>query len=272
MKNDLILNGDEPILMGIVNVTPDSFSDGGKFLSTQAAIEHALKLRDEGAKILDIGGESTRPGADVVSPQEEQDRVIPVLEGLKDCGVLLSVDTRNAATMRAAIAAGAGMVNDVSALTHDAQSTAVVAGADVYVCLMHMKGTPETMQSSPVYEDVVGEVRDYLQGRMEVCLATGVVQNRIILDPGIGFGKTLEDNFNILKNMDKFLNLGASVLLGASRKRFIEGICPHTPPQDRLGGSLAAVLASYAHGVRIFRVHDVAQTHQALEIFRKTLT
>lgn len=270
--SDLVLTGDDPILMGIVNVTPDSFSDGGRYFSTQKAIDHALTLRDEGAHILDIGGESTRPGAAPVSPQEEQDRVLPVIEGLKGCGVLLSVDTRHASTMRAAIAAGAGMVNDISALTHDSGSLAVVAGAGVYVCLMHMQGQPQTMQDKPVYNDVVLEVRDYLVQRLTVCVDAGVAQNRIILDPGIGFGKTLEDNINILKNMDKFLNLGAPVLLGASRKRFIEALCPNTPAQDRLGGSLAAVIGAYAQGVRLFRVHDVAQTRQSLEITKELLT
>lgn len=264
----LDFTGNAPVLMGIVNVTPDSFSDGGQYLQTQKAIDHALKLRDEGALILDIGGESTRPGAAAVSVQEEQDRVIPVVEGLKNSGVLVSVDTRYAKTMAAAISAGAGMINDVSALTHDPLSLSTVAGCDVYVCLMHMKGTPETMQTSPHYDNVVEDVRHYLANRIEVCVAAGVKPDRIILDPGIGFGKTLEDNLRLLNRLDKFMTLNAPVLLGASRKRFIEGVCPATPADERLGGSIAAVLSAYAKGVRVFRVHDVAQTKQALDVFR----
>ena len=264
----LDFTGNAPILMGIVNVTPDSFSDGGKYLQTQKAIDHALKLRDEGALILDIGGESTRPGAAPVSVQEEQDRVIPVVDGLKNSGVLVSVDTRNAKTMAAAISAGAGMINDVSALTHDPLSLSTVAGRDVYVCLMHMKGTPETMQASPHYDNVVEDVRHYLANRVKVCMAAGVKPDRILLDPGIGLGKTLEDNLRLLNHLDKFMTLNAPLLLGASRKRFIEGVCPATPANERLGGSIAAVLSAYAKGVRVFRVHDVAQTKQALDVFR----
>lgn len=269
MKNDLFMGGHDPVLMGIVNVTPDSFSDGGQFYDAQKAIGHGVRLRDEGAQILDIGGESTRPNASPVTPQEEQNRVIPVIRGLRDCGVLLSVDTRNAATMRAAIDAGAGMVNDVSALTHDAESLGVVAQSGVYVCLMHMKGNPKTMQSAPTYDDVVGDVREYLSARRQVCLDAGVHPMRIILDPGIGFGKTLKQNLDLLKNIDKFCDMGSPVMLGASRKSFINGVCPNTQAGDRLGGSLAAVLAAYTKGVRMFRVHDVTQTRQALDVFKK---
>ncbi len=264
----LDLTQSAPILMGVVNVTPDSFSDGGRYLSTQKAIDHAHKLRDDGAKILDIGGESTRPGAAPVPVQEEQDRVLPVIEGLKDCGVLVSVDTRNAPTMRLAIGSGAGMVNDVSALTHDADSLSVITKAGVYVCLMHMKGTPQTMQANPHYANVVEEVRGYLKARIKACLDAGVIQNRILIDPGIGFGKTLEDNLTLLNHLNKFNDLNAPILLGASRKSFITGVCPNTHAGDRLPGSLATVLSAYQKGVRIFRVHDVAETKQALDVFR----
>ena len=266
--NDLFLNPDEPVLMGIVNVTPDSFSDGGQYFDTQKAIEHGLRLRDEGAKILDIGGESTRPNATPVTLEEEQQRVVPVVEGLRNCGVMLSVDTRNASTMLAAIKAGAGMVNDVSALTHDPESLSVIAESGVYVCLMHMKGTPQTMQANPHYDDVVGEVYGFLEGRIAACLDAGVNQNRIIIDPGIGFGKRLEDNINILKNIEKFHALNTCVLLGASRKRFISDICTTIQPHDRVFGSIAAVLSAYQKGARLFRVHDVAATKQALDVFR----
>lgn len=255
--------------MGIINVTPDSFSDGGRFFDPAKAIAHGKRLMAEGAHILDIGGESTRPGSAPVPLEEEIARVVPVIKGLAGEGALISIDTRNAATMRAAIEAGAGMVNDVTALTHDPDSLSVVAESGVYVCLMHMQGDPETMQNRPTYDDVVAEVRDYLQARVAACEETGVNRSRIVIDPGIGFGKALDHNINLLKNMDKFTDLGGGVLLGASRKRFIDHICPGALPDERLPGSLAAVLAAWGQGVRAFRVHDVAETAQALAVFRK---
>lgn len=260
--------GPAPVLMGIVNVTPDSFSDGGQFFDPQKAIAHGKKLVAEGATILDIGGESTRPGASPVSSAEEIARVVPVIEGLKGCGAMISIDTRHAATMRAAIAAGAGMVNDVTALTHDPESLSVVVESGVYVCLMHMKGEPQTMQDVPIYGDVVAEVSAYLRDRVAACAAAGVNRKQMVVDPGIGFGKTLDHNINLLKNLDKIADPGIPVLLGASRKRFIESLCPGTGAQDRLPGSLATVLAGWQQGVRAFRVHDVAETAQALAVFR----
>jgi dihydropteroate synthase len=268
MSKEIIKPGDEPVLMGIVNVTPDSFSDGGLFFDPKKAIAHGLRLAGEGAKILDIGGESTRPGAAPISPEEEQARVIPVLKGLRACGAILSIDTRNASTMRAALKAGASMINDVSALTHDPDSLSVVADSDCVVCLMHMQGDPKTMQDAPVYQDVLREIYDYLTGRIEACRLKGVSGNRIMIDPGIGFGKTLENNITILNNMDYFYSMDAPVLLGASRKRFIESLCPGTGPQDRLPGSLSACITAYAQGIRHFRVHDVAETAQALTVYR----
>ncbi len=255
-------------LMGIVNVTPDSFSDGGRYLDPQKAIDHGLRLVDEGADILDIGGESTRPGSAAVAPEEEQERVIPVLEGLRNCGAVLSIDTRNASTMKAAIRAGAGYVNDISALTHDPESLPVVAGSDCLVCLMHMQGDPKTMQDAPVYEDVAREVYAYLENRIAQCEEAGVNRSRLVIDPGIGFGKTLEHNIILLNNIDKFLSLDVPVLLGASRKRFIDALCPTKGAENRLPGSLAACIAAYGKGVRHFRVHDVAETAQALTIYR----
>ena len=256
----------DPVLMGIVNVTPDSFSDGGLYLDPMKAIEHGRRLVAEGAKILDIGGESTRPGSAPVSPDEEQKRIIPVLEGLKDCGAILSVDTRNASTMQAALKAGAGMINDVSSLTHDPESLSVVAESNCRVCLMHMRGDPKTMQDQPVYDDVLAEIYDYLEARIAACERAGVNRNRILIDPGIGFGKTLEHNLIILKNLNYFDSLNVPLLLGASRKRFIEYLCPGTASEDRLPGSLAACIAAYNQGVRHFRVHDVVETAQALTV------
>lgn len=269
--NEPDLNGDAPILMGIVNVTPDSFSDGGLYLDTKKAIEHGLRLVEEGAHILDIGGESTRPGAAPVSVAEEQARILPVIHGLKQSGAFISVDTRHAATMRAALNAGVGMINDVTALTHDPDSLGLVASSGVLVCLMHMKGQPQTMQAAPFYDDIFQDVFDYLQGRIEACLSAGMARNRIVVDPGIGFGKNLEHNLTLLNRLADFRSLNVPLLLGASRKRFIEMILSDASADRRLPGSLAAVLAAYQQGVRAFRVHDVAETVQALAVFRKIL-
>ena len=255
--------------MGVVNVTPDSFSDGGEFLDSEAAISHALKLMEEGVDILDIGGESTRPGAEAVTIEEEQRRVLPVIEGIRvsGCKTPISIDTRHSDTMRKALQYGADIVNDISALVHDNESLHVVSKAQIPVILMHMQGSPETMQNSPEYDDVVEAVYAFLEERIERCTQAGIDQKKIIVDPGIGFGKTLEDNLKLLKNIDKFHKLKCPVLLGASRKSFIEKICPHTYPQDRLPGSIAAMLSAYQKGVQIFRVHDVAESRQALGVF-----
>lgn len=263
------LNRDEPILMGIVNVTPDSFSDGGLYEKASAAIQHGLKLQEDGAHILDIGGESTRPGAKPITVEEEIARVVPVIEGLKDCGTLISIDTRHAATMRAALKAGASMVNDVSALEGDADSLSIVANSGAFVCLMHMKGDPQSMQDDPHYENVFQEVYDYLESRIDACVKAGVAQNRIVVDPGIGFGKTLEHNLILMNQIGEFRRLGVPVLLGASRKRFIQAIHPQATTDKRLAGSLAACLAAYGEGIRLFRVHDVAETAQALAVYEQ---
>lgn len=264
--NDPFLSVSAPILMGIVNVTPDSFSDGGKYLDSGKAIAHGMRLVEEGAHILDIGGESTRPGAAPVSMEEELSRVIPVIEGLRGSGVMLSIDTRRAAVMAAAIGAGASMVNDVSALTHDRESLHLVAKAGVYVCLMHMKGDPRTMQDAPHYDDVFDEVYGYLLSRIDACKSTDIHMNRIIADPGIGFGKTLEHNLTLLNRLKEFESLAVPIMLGASRKRFIEAITGIAGPERRLAGSLAAAIAGYERGARVFRVHDVAETRQALAV------
>ncbi len=256
-----------PYIMGVVNVTPDSFSDGGAFLAPEKAIAHGLRLAAEGADILDIGGESTRPGADAVSPQQEMDRVIPVIEGLKGCGKILSVDTRHAATMREAVKAGAGMINDITALNDD-ESLRVAAQSGAIVCLMHMQGEPQTMQQNPHYQDVVAEVKDFLSCRIEACEKAGISRDKIVIDPGIGFGKNLQHNMTLLHHIGAFTSLGAPVLLGASRKSFIEKLYPGTSAGKRLPGSLAAALWALEQGVRIFRVHDVAQTKQAFAVHR----
>lgn len=258
----------DPILMGIVNVTPDSFSGDGK-LQAGAAIAHGLKLHREGAAILDIGGESTRPGAAPVTIDEEIRRVVPVIEGLRNCGAAISVDTRHAAVMEAALKAGATIINDVSAL-EGAGSLAVAAKSGAIVCLMHKKGEPQTMQADPRYDDVLNEVHNYLEGRITACTESGVSKDRLLVDVGIGFGKTLEHNLTLLKNIDHFASLGVPILLGVSRKRFIEALSPGVGADQRVPGSIAAVLAAYTKGVRYFRVHDVAETVQALTVFRAT--
>lgn len=256
-----------PYIMGIVNVTPDSFSDGGRFIDPARAVAHAHQLIAEGADIIDIGGESTRPGAAAVSAQEEIDRVIPVIEGLKGCGKLISIDTRHAATMRAALAAGAGMVNDVTALAGDPDSLRTVAEAGVPVCLMHMKGTPADMQNSPSYVNPAQEIAAFLRQRIDICEAAGILKQNIITDPGIGFGKALPHNLDIIRSVSEFGKNGIPVLIGASRKRFIQEIFPGADMHQRLGGSLAVALWCLQQGVTLFRVHDVAQTKQAIAVF-----
>lgn len=257
-----------PLIMGVVNVTPDSFSDGGAFYDPAIAIQHGLKLIEEGADILDIGGESTRPNADTVSPIEEQDRVLPVIEGLKKAGVKtpISLDTRNADTMQKGIELGIDIINDVSALTHDIESLNVVNKAQIPVILMHMKGAPKTMQNNPQYDDVTEEVFAYLKARINVCIDAGIKKENIIADVGIGFGKTLDDNLALLQNLNRFHDLGVPLLLGASRKSFIEKICPDTPADQRLGGSIASALQGLRQNVQLFRVHDVRQTRQAFAV------
>lgn len=266
-----LLSRPDPLIMGIVNVTPDSFSDGGRFMAAEAAIAHGLKLAADGAHILDVGGESTRPGAAPVTPEEEQARVIPVVAALAGAGHIVSIDTRHAATMKAALKVGAAMVNDVSALDHDPAALPLMAASGAYVCLMHMKGDPRTMQEAPVYDDVFAEVYAYLEHRIGTCLAAGMDRSRIVVDPGIGFGKTLEHNLILLSRLKDFKSLGVPLLLGASRKRFIAALCGDVPAGERLPGSLAAVLAGYIQGTRIFRVHDVAETAQAFAVYRRIL-
>ena len=262
------LSLDRPKIMGVVNVTPDSFSDGGEAFDHSAAIERGVALAADGADIIDIGGESTRPGAQPISRAEELSRVLPVVRELATAGILVSIDTRHAAVMERAIDAGAGIVNDVTALTGDPRSLAVVAGSDVSVVLMHMKGDPRTMQANPRYDDVAAEVLQWLSRRVSVCEASGIPRRRLAVDPGIGFGKTVQHNLEILAHLGNYQALECALLIGVSRKSFIARLCEGEPPQDRLGGSLAAVLAAVQRNAHIVRVHDVAATRQALRVWR----
>ena len=259
---------DRPRIMGIVNVTPDSFSDGGQHASTEAAIAHALQLDAEGADILDIGGESTRPGAAPVALDAEIARVIPVREGLAGrARARLSVDTRNAEVMRRAAAAGAHMLNDVSALAHDPASLRVAAETGLPIVLMHARGEPRTMQRDPHYDSVLFDVYDALAERVAACARVGIPPARLIVDPGIGFGKTVAHNLVLLSGLAMFHGLGAAIMLGASRKSFIGALTQTVDAAERLPGSLAAALMAIEDGVQIVRVHDVAATRQALTIW-----
>ncbi len=259
---------DRPCIMGVVNVTPDSFSDGGDAFEPAAAIERGLALHAAGAAIVDVGGESTRPGAEPVSIDEERARIVPVIEELTRSGAIVSVDTRHAAVMEAAIAAGATVVNDVTALAGDPASLPLMAAGDAAIVLMHMQGDPRTMQLAPYYDDVVAEVCGWLRERMAACEAAGIARNRLAIDPGIGFGKTLEHNLAILSHLDAFAELGRPIVLGVSRKSFIGRLSREEPPKARLAGSLAAGLFAVAQGVQILRVHDVAETRQALAVWQ----
>jgi len=263
---------DRPRIMGIVNTTPDSFSDGGLLGSAQDAIDHSLRLAEEGADILDIGGESTRPGAEPVSLKEELARVIPVIEGLRaKTETPISIDTRKAEVMRCAAAAGADILNDVSALTYDPQSLAVAAETGLPVILMHAQGDPKTMNDDPQYADVVLDVFDFLEKRIAACEAAGIPRSKLVADPGIGFGKHLHHNVSVMSALSLYHALGVPVLIGASRKKLIDRICDVPNPKDRVPGSLAAALAGAAQGVQITRVHDVAATRQALAVWEAVL-
>ena len=259
---------DRPRIMGIVNVTPDSFSDGGTLASPQAAIDHAFRLEEEGADLIDIGGESTRPGAEPVPAEAEIARVLPVIEGLAGKSrALISIDTRNSATMRAAAAAGADLVNDVSALTYDPAALAAVAETGLPVVLMHAQGDPRTMQADPSYDDVLLDVFDYLEARIEACVRAGIARTKLIVDPGIGFGKTLTHNLELMAGLSLLHGLGCPVLVGASRKRFVGTLSAVEPAGERVMGSLGAALAAAGQGAQIIRVHDVAATRQALTVW-----
>jgi dihydropteroate synthase len=259
-----ILSLDRPLIMGIVNVTPDSFSDGGQFYTSARAIQHARLLVEQGADLLDIGGESTRPGAQAVGIEEELERVLPVLEGLSDCGVPLSVDTLKPEIMRAAIRTGVDMINDVNALRTEGALQAV-ADSSAAVCLMHMQGEPRTMQHSPLYQDVVAEVKTFLAERIAAAEQAGIRRERMVIDPGFGFGKTLEHNLDMLRQLESFASLGVPLLAGLSRKSML-GLLTGLPVEERMVPSVAAAVISAMKGAKILRVHDVKETRQALQI------
>jgi dihydropteroate synthase len=266
--------------MGVLNVTPDSFSDGGRFLDAHAAVAHGRRLIGEGADILDIGGESTRPGAAPVSAEEELARVMPVIEALAErpAGVSLSIDTSKARVARAALEAGADFVNDVSALRGDPAMAEVVARSGAECCLMHMQGEPRTMQVDPLYGDVVEEVKAFLAERIEFAVAAGIARERILLDPGIGFGKTVEHNLELLRRLEELCELGAPILVGTSRKAFIgrvlataAGATEPVAVSERLAGTIATNVLALERGARVFRVHDVGPVADALALATATL-
>ena len=259
----------KPRVMGIVNVTPDSFSDGGKFNTTEKAIAHALQLVEEGAEILDIGGESTRPGATPVPLDEELKRVIPVIEGLRDVGVPLSIDTYKPQVMQAAITAGADIVNDVCAL-REPQALEIVATSQAGVCLMHMQGRPQTMQADPQYDDVVSEVRDFLKDRLDAAVQAGIDRSRIMLDPGFGFGKRTAHNLTLLNHLNDIQILGLPLLIGLSRKSVL-GQVVGSSVDERIHASIAASVVSVMKGANIVRVHDVKPTIDALKIVQAVM-
>jgi dihydropteroate synthase len=258
--------------MGVINATPDSFSDGGQFLSVDSALEQARRLIAQRADILDIGGESTRPGSDPVESGEELARVLPLIEAIRrESSIAISIDTRKPEVARAAVAAGANCWNDVSALTFTPESMATAVALDVPVVLMHAQGDPKTMQQDPQYRDVTGEVLNFLVGRIGQAIQAGMKLSNIIVDPGIGFGKTLAHNLTLLRDMPRFVALGRPVLVGASRKRFIAALDQGAAAEDRLGGSIAAALYAAEQGAQILRVHDVAETRQALTVQKALL-
>jgi dihydropteroate synthase len=265
--------GPGPVVVGILNVTPDSFSDGGVFFDPEAAADHAAAMLDEGAGILDVGGESTRPGSDPVSQEEEIQRVFPVIERILSVRpeAMISVDTYRSGTASAALEAGASLVNDVTALRGDSRMASVIQEAACPVILMHMQGEPKTMQKEPHYEDVVREVRDFLAERAEHAVAAGVRPENVIVDPGIGFGKNLEHNLALLRNLDAIVDLGFPVLIGASRKSFIEKITGVQEARDRVSGTVATTVLAYERGASFFRVHDVRANREALAVAEAVL-
>ena len=262
-----LLDLSRPAVMGILNVTPDSFSDGGVFLSRENAIAHARRMAEAGADIIDVGGESTRPGAQPVSAQEEMDRVIPVIEALHEkISLPISIDTSKPDVMRAAVAAGAGFINDVRAL-RDAGALETAASLHVPVCLMHMQGEPRRMQENPRYRDVLSDIGDFLRARLQAAQAAGIPAQRLMIDPGFGFGKTLEHNLELLRGLRKLQSLGTPILVGLSRKSLI-GQALGLPVEGRLQASVALALMAVQNGARVVRVHDVGPTVEALRMWQ----
>jgi dihydropteroate synthase len=257
-------------VMGVVNVTPDSFSDGGLFLDAEKAVAHGIELAGEGADVLDIGGESTRPGAEPVNAEEELRRVLPVLEGLAGTGAQISIDTSKAGVASTAVEAGATFINDVTAFRGDPRMVEVVAESGAECCLMHMLGEPRTMQHDPTYDDVVSEVKAFLEERLRFATDHGIKESRVILDPGIGFGKTIEHNLELLRRLEELVALGRPVMVGFSRKSFL-GRITGREVGERLASTVAVNVLAYERGARLFRVHDVAPTKDALEVAAATV-
>jgi dihydropteroate synthase len=259
----------DPVVMGVVNVTPDSFSDGGRWLDPQKAIAHARRLVADGAGILDIGGESTRPGADPVAADEQLRRILPVFEGLQGVDARLSIDTTKAQVARAAIEAGADIVNDVTALRDDPDLAGLCAERGVNVCLMHMLGEPRTMQDDPHYDDVVDDIKAFLTERLEHAVSAGIAEDKVWLDPGIGFGKTVDHNLALLGRLDELVAIGCPIVVGTSRKGFI-GRISGVEIEGRVPGTIATNVIALGNGARVFRVHDVAAVAQALDVAAAT--
>lgn len=259
----------EPLVMGILNVTPDSFSDGGKYNNSQKAIDRASKMEDEGADIIDIGGESTRPGAEQVDIEEELNRVIPVIEGVRqNSNIIISIDTYKSVVADKAISAGANIINDVSGLRFDNNMAHIASEAKVPIIVMHMLGNPQNMQNDPFYSNLMEELITFFKERVEVLISNGINPKNIILDPGIGFGKTVEHNFTIIRELNRIVDLGFPVLIGPSRKSFI-GNTLNLPPEDRIEGTAAAVTAAIMNGSRIVRVHDVKEMFRVVKVTEK---
>ncbi len=268
--NDWLLSKKkQSIIMGILNITPDSFSDGGDFFEKNIAIDRALEMVEQGADIIDIGGESTRPFSDSVSLKEEISRVIPVIEGIcKESDVCISIDTTKSKVASEALEAGASVINDISAMEIDSLMVDVALKFNCPIVLMHMKGIPKNMQDNPQYQSLISDIKEYLLARIDFVVSKGIDRNKIIIDPGIGFGKTVENNFEIINNLDQFVKMNFPVLLGASRKSFI-GVSLNLPENDRLEGSIAANIIGLQKGAKIFRVHDVVETNRAMVIANK---
>jgi len=268
--NNWLVKSEKPyLIMGILNVTPDSFSDGGQFLKVENAFTHSIKMIEEGADIIDIGGESTKPFADPVSTDEELSRVIPVIEKIRsEYDILISIDTTKSKVAEEAITAGANIINDVSAMEIDENMLQVAKNYNSPIVMMHMKGIPKNMQNNPTYDHLITEIKDYLSSRVKCAINAGIDKKNIIIDPGIGFGKSVEHNFEIINNLDSFVDLGFPVLLGASRKSFI-GLTLDVEEKDRLEGSIAANVIGLQKGAKIFRVHDVLAAKKSLIIANK---
>ena len=268
--NDWLLSKKKhSLIMGILNITPDSFSDGGDFFEKNIAIDRALEMVEQGADIIDIGGESTRPFSDSVSLKEEISRVIPVIEGIcKESDVCISIDTTKSKVACEALEAGASVINDISAMEIDSLMVDVALKFNCPIVLMHMKGIPKNMQDNPQYQSLISDIKEYLLARIDFVVSKGIDRNKIIIDPGIGFGKTVENNFEIINNLDQFVKMNFPVLLGASRKSFI-GVSLNLPENDRLEGSIAANIIGLQKGAKIFRVHDVVETNRAMVIANK---